>query len=257
MIRTLSQLWSRSDSRRTERTGFVYTPNKEPGPLTLAKAGDVVSTKESAPPWIVVDHSKDSIVFTDWPGLLWLVEVVEPAPRSEQITDAYTRAKAVRLIETSSTTELFGPHGNAVEKILDRAAQLRVADVDAAPPPRCEAHDSYSNAWNKWLSIHSGDTPYLATDHSGTLGVGPRTYESPIGRGFVLLFNVVNKRAGELEGDSAFVVDSEGEIDFATKWNNAFTIAKHAAMAYGAPELLSEVERHLLADAWDDWLPIG
>lgn len=231
------------------RMGFVYTPYKTPGPLTDAKVGDVV-TADVSPPWIVVDHHKDSIVFTNWPGTLWMVEVVEPAPRSEQITESYTRARTVRLIGKSSATELFGPYGDSVENLLDQAAELELSEVANARSPEPESADTYAAAWARWLE-KIGDDSNLRCDHSGTLGVGPRGYDSPIGRGFVFLFNVIHKRAGELEGDSAFTVDTEGEIHFTLKWQFAFDAARHAAMAYGAPNLFSESERQLLVAAWD------
>ncbi len=249
MFHGLKRLWPRPVRDRVGRRGFVYTPDKAPGPLTLAKVGDVVST-ETTPPWIVVDHFKDSIVFTNWPGTLWLVEVVEPAPRSDQITEAYTRARTVRLLETSSATELFGPHGTSVENLLDQAARLELPEVTAIHSPEPGSYDKYAEAWSKWLK-QVGDSANIGRDHSHTLGVGPRGYDSPIGRGLVLLFNVVHKRAKELEGDAAFTVDSDGEIHFTTRWQFAFDAAMHAAMAYGAPDLLSDFGRQLLAAPWE------
>jgi len=249
MLRGLKNLWSRPARDGVGRRGFVYTPDKEPGPLTLAKVGDIVSTRV-APPWIVVDHAKDSIVFTNWPGTLWLVEVVEAAPRSDQITETYTRARTVRLLEKSSVAELFGPHGTSVENLLSQAARLELSEVAAMTSPVPQSHAKYAQAWSKWLD-KVGDSSGLGHDHSRTLGVGPRGYDSPIGRGFVLLFNVVHKRARELEGDSAFTVDSDGEVHFTTKWQFAFDSAMHAALAYGAPSLLSDIDRQLLAAPWE------
>ena len=183
MLRGLKQFWTRPARDRIGRTGFVYTPDKTPGPLTQAKVGDIVSTS-TTPPWVVVDHSKDSIVFTNWPGTLWFVEVVEPAPHSDQITESYTRARTVRLKEKSSATELFGPHGTSVEKLLDEAASLELPEVAALHYPGSESYGKYAQAWSKRLK-HVRDNASLGHDHSFTLGVGPRGYDSPIGRGFV------------------------------------------------------------------------
>lgn len=243
----LKRFWSAQD--RVGQTGFVYTPDKEPGPLAFGEVGDIVSTS-TTPPWIVVDHCKDSIVFTNWPGTLWFVEVIEPAPCSDQITESYTRARTVRLIERSSATELFGPHGSSIEKLLDQAARLELPEVSALHPPESESYHKYAEAWSKWLN-QVRENANLGHDHSYTLGVGPRGDDSPIGRGFVLLFNVVHKRAKELEGDSAFIVDREGEIHFTAKWQFAFDAARFAAMAYGARDLLSESDRQLLAAPWE------
>jgi hypothetical protein len=249
MLHGLKRLWPRPARDKVGRTGFVYTPDKTPGPLTLAKVGDVVST-DITPPWIVVDHFKDSIVFTNWPGTLWLVEVVDPAPYSHQVTEAYTRARTVRLIEKSSFAEVFGLHGTSVENILDQAARLELRQVAAMHSPEPESYDKSAEAWSRWLK-QVGNSSGLGQDHSHTRGVSPRGYDSPVGRGFPLLFNVIHKRAKVLEGDAAFTVDSDGEIHFTTRWQYVFEAAIHAAMAYGAPGLLSDFDRQLLAARWE------
>ena len=59
MLKRLANLFSSNNPDRTGRTGFVYTPDKEQGPLTAGNAGDIIRL-ESPPPWIVVDHAKDS-----------------------------------------------------------------------------------------------------------------------------------------------------------------------------------------------------
>ena len=188
-------------------------------------------------------------MFTNWPGSLWKVEVVDPAPDSEQVTKTYTRSKAVRLIEISTATELFGINGDAVERILNQAARLELIQIESAQPIDSDADNIYSTAWNTWIKKLS-DPNENSGDHRHTLGVGSRGYDSPIGRGFVLLLNVVHKRAGELEGDSAFKVDGDGEIHFTPSWQMAFDATKHAAMASGAPELLSEHELRRLTSRW-------
>lgn len=251
MLKRFSNLFRSSIPTCNGRTGFVYTSQNEPGPLTAGRIGDVIRI-QSAPPWIVVDHSKDSIVFTNWPGVLWMVEVVEPAPNSEQVTSTYTRSKAVRLIEISTATELFGANGDAVEQILNQAAQLELTQIESARPFGVDAVNAYSRAWNAW--IKNRDPDETVGNHESTLGVGSCGYDSPIGRGFVLLFNVVHKRARAIEGDSAFSVDDEGELHFLPHWQIAFDAARFAAMACGAPELLSEQERRILVATWASML---
>ncbi len=232
---------------RKGRVGFIYEPKKEGSPLAVGDAGDVIRV-DSTPPWMVVDHSKDSIVFTNWPGVLWKVEVIQPAPDSKQEADFYTRAIAIRLIEKATATELFGANGRPVENILSQAAGLELIQIESVNPP-CEiARQAYSKAWNTWLGNNHQNGGQL--QHGDTLGVGSRGYDSPIGRGLVLLFNVFHKRAQEIEGDSAFTVDDAGDVHFVPKWQYAFDAAKHAAMACGAPDLLSRHERALLKDNW-------
>jgi hypothetical protein len=251
MLKRFLHLFRSSNPARNGRTGFVYTPQNEQGPLTQGKIGDVIRI-QAAPPWIVVDHSKDSIVFTNWPGVLWKVEVVEPAPDSEQVTSTYTRSKAVRLIETSTATELFGVNGDAVEQILNQAAQLELVQIKTARPFWGDSVNAYSRAWNAWIkNRYPNET---MGNYESTLGVGSCGYDSPIGRGFVLLFNVVHNRAMAIEGDSAFSVDEEGESHFLPHWQIAFDAARFAAMAYGAPELLSEQERQILTATWSSMM---
>jgi hypothetical protein len=88
--------------------GFIYSPNSEASRFHAGKSGDIIRI-ESAPPWLVVDRSKSTVVMTNWPGILWAGEVIEPAPESDQVNDFYTRCIAIRLTKrTTTTTELFG-----------------------------------------------------------------------------------------------------------------------------------------------------
>jgi hypothetical protein len=229
----------------------VYTPNKDGGPFIDAKEGDTIRVSPK-PPWIVVDHAKETMVFTNWPGTLWYVEVIKPAPSSEQITKTYTRASAVRVIKAASTSEIFGPSGKDVEAVLCQAAELETVHLDAlkALPPT--GHAVFSEAWNRWLA--GGE---VALDHSKTLSVGGHPRQSPVGPGFSLLFNVVLRRATELEGDDSRWVDEEGEFHFTEKWQRALDAALHAAMAAGTSDLMSESELRLLTESWRHGLNRG
>lgn len=180
---------------------------------------------------------------TNWPGKLWAAEVIEPAAESEQANDMYTRSRCIKLIEPAATDELFGENGRGVEKILDQAADLKLTHLTDARYTNPELEQLYSNAWNAWANDHG--------DHSYTLAMGTHGNESPIGKGLLLLSNVFHKRAKKLEGDDAFMVDDEGEISFAAKWESAFDAARFAAVANGAPRFFSTTDQTKMSEPWN------
>lgn len=51
-------------------------------------------------------------------------------------------------------------------------------------------------------------------------------------------------------GEAAFTTDDEGEVSLTPLWSDACDAFLHAAMAYGAPELLSPAETAILVAAW-------
>jgi hypothetical protein len=233
---------------RNGRRGFIYSPHDAESPLNTGKAGDIIQL-DSTPPWLVVDHSKQTIVMTNWPGKLWLAEVIEPASESDQPNDIYTRSRSVRLIEHATTAELFGENGRDVEKILDQAAGLQLNQLLSIKHMEPKLERLYSDAWNSWANdLHQGSS---TDDHRYTLAMGTHGNESPIGKGLLLLSNVFHKLAQKLEGDAAFVVDDEGEIEFVPKWKLAFDAARHAAMAYGAPQCFSTDDQSKMATPWN------
>lgn len=233
---------------RKGRRGFIYSPHDAESPLNSGKAGDIIQL-ESTPPWIVVDHYKQTIVMTNWPGILWLAEGIEPASESDQPNDIYTRSRSVRLIEPATTAELFGQNGRDVEKVLDQAAGLQLNQLLNIQRIDHQLQQLYSDAWNSWANgLHQGAAHY---DHLYTLAKGTRGNESLIGKGLLLLSNVFHKLAQKLEGEAAFIVDDEGEIEFVPKWHHAFDAARHAAMAYGAPQLFSIEDQPRMATPWN------
>ncbi len=190
---------------------------------------------------------------TDWPGSLWVAEVERPAPASDQVTDTYTRAWAVRIIESESPFHLFGSHGEAVAHVLDRASTVSLADLHTVPPPLGDAQQAYQRAWDKWFTQDGYPVSVYPTSGDSLPICASGDERSPVGSGLTLLFNVLHKRARALEGDAAFLVDADGETCFVEKWDRAATVLLYAAMAQGAPELLSETDRTRLLAAWTDW----
>ena len=229
--------------------GFVFVSDADDGPMTKAEVGAIVRNVDHGPPWIVVGHFIESIVVARWPGRLWRVAIIEPASEQPNATAPYTRAVAVRVLEEQPVAQLFGSHGDAVCNVIGKARDLTLEDVlmlgDAVP----EARDAYSRTWNLWLAQVEPDSIHRGEDHSDTLAVSGGA-RSPIGGGFTVLYSVLTARARSLVGDAAFVTDEEGEQSFASDWAAVSDAFLHAALAFGAPELLSSDDRKLLTSAW-------
>jgi len=224
---------------RRRVNGFVFVADVEDGPMRFAAAGKTIRNADDGPSWIVVDHAIESIVVAKWPGTLWRVSVLKAAAEQPAAYAKYTRAIAVEVIDEEPVWRLFGAHGEAVCRILDRARAITLDDV-AMLQVRDEAREAYSRAWNRWL----GD----AHDHTATLAAGD--FRSPIGAGFTVLHNLIVERARTLTDGAALTTNDEDELVLAPDWWAAGEAFLHAAMAQGAPELMSSADAELLTAAW-------
>jgi hypothetical protein len=218
--------------------------------MRSAKAGATVRNANGGPPWIVVDHSVESVIVTKWPGRLWKVEILEVAREQPNAGVNYTRAVSVRVIEERAVSELFGPHGERVWAMIERAGALTTDDLAVlGSSGHTLARAAYSRAWRKWLGCGEPESGDSSEDYADTLAV-PGGARSPIHSGFTVLHSVLAERARGLTGDAAFVVDDEGNQSFSPAWALAADVYLHAAMAFGAPELLSPADREALTRAW-------
>ena len=43
-----------------------------------ALAGDDIRNPDRYPPWLIADHTIESIIPTEWPLTLWEVEIIDP-----------------------------------------------------------------------------------------------------------------------------------------------------------------------------------
>jgi hypothetical protein len=233
-----------------ELRGLVFVSDADDGPMRSARAGATIRNTDGGPPWIVVDHSIESVIVAKWPGRLWKVEILEAAREQPNDGVNYTRAVSVRVIEELPVSELFGPHGARVCAVIERARALTADDLavlGANGHPLARA--AYSSGWRKWLGRGEPAPGDSSEDHADTLAV-PGGARSPIHSGFTVLHSVLAKRARGLVGDAAFVVDEEGNQSFTPPWASAADAFLHAAMAFGAPELLSPADREALTQAW-------
>lgn len=191
---------------------------------------------------------------------MWLVEIVDPvsqaeqrARRSELVPGAgYTRAVAVRIIEQLSRAILYGAHGEKIVAIVDRARKVTRRDAEALARARHgEASSANSNAWQRWLQRERLPS-YAGMNYDGTLAAGQGGAESAVGRGFMAIHGALTDRALVLEGNSVLAEDPndpEGAY-LIDPWASAAAVLSDAAFAFGAPDLLSENERAILAHGW-------
>jgi hypothetical protein len=240
--------------------GFVYVPDEDNGIMAKARAGARISLSDRRPPWIVVDHSIDSVLIARWPGRLWRVRIVDPvndddvraAGAGKLLPSAgYKRAIAVDVVEEIQSSRLFGVQGEAVCVVIAQASQLDLAQAKSLAEARHpDAGKAYSDAWNTWLISVGGTSSHRGEDLTGTLGISAGGFRSPINCGFSVLHRTISIRAESLAGGSAFVIDEEGERYLEPTWSAASAALLEAAMAFGAPSLSREEDEHIMASAW-------
>ena len=239
---------------RKRQTGFVYIADERRDlRFAGARAGDEIRNETRDAPWIVVDHALDGVLVTSWPGSVWEVDVVDAiSPQNHE--GNYTRAVAVRILRQVAPHELFGPNGEAVVWILDRAAQLTREDAETLSQHRAaDAGRIYSRAWLSWDGLP--DDKRVFEDWEGIIGAGGPAPVSPIGRGLSAIFNSVCATAIRLFGDIAWYTTDGPEVEdpdmhLAEPWYTASLALIEAAMALGAPDLLPEDARTTLTAPW-------
>lgn len=212
---------------------------------------------------IVVDHAISTVIVARWPGGLLRVASVPPSDDQERAALAraaqnlradagYTWVLAVGVLAELSTWDLFGPHGQAVAAVLDRARLLdAMAARDLAAARHPQADQAYSRAWRRWLEQQPGRTPDQAEDCSRVLAVhGAGPAGSPIGHGISLAWACVADSARQCAGPGAFAVNEEEDEVLLDPWATAACALLDAAMALGGPELTGPADAALLTTAW-------
>jgi hypothetical protein len=247
--------------RMEGRSGFLYVSYDEDEPLSLIQAGAIVQNETRKPPWIIVDHTIESITIAHYPGTLWSVEVIDPATEEDfkavgtsglLPTATYTRSIAVKVHQALPLSLLFGPQGEAICKILETIDRLTEVQAEAfARHLNATATTVYSEAWTRWLKHEDARSVYLNQSHPNTLGVPGHRHHSPIGKGFYVIHQQVWNQAKKLTQGAALIVDEDGDMTLNPVWSAANTACLQVAMSYGAKDWLSEVERSILCAAWD------
>ncbi|KCZ55910.1 hypothetical protein HY29_09905 [Hyphomonas beringensis] len=234
-------------------TGFVYVANsKRDDRFRTARPGDIIRNPEPEPPYIVVSHNTDDIILSDWPGTLWTAEVIDANAPQEDEGD-FTRATAVRLVERLPAHTLFGPNGEAVAWVADRASGLTYQEADLLAEHRAPgAASAYAKAWLNWEGLTPSSREY--TEWEGIISIGSEGPFSPVGRGLRTVFGAVVAQAWRIQGDDAMYAEGGPEEDpdlhLVEPWASAALCLVEITMALGAPGLLNAEDRKLLTDPW-------
>lgn len=238
--------------------GFVYVAGEDKGPMHSAREDAVIRVAGRGPPWIVVSHEIAAVVVEKWPGRLWRVKVVDAASLADQRSrggppraDAkYTRAVAVRVLREEAVGTLFGPHGEAVVRVLDAASKLDRNAADMLNSSRdVRAPAAYDRVWRNWMK-QQGINTEVHPELDGTLHIV--RFGSPINAGLKTLHGVVFKRAQQLEGKSA-LISKDDEVWLGPPWDGAFRALADAALALGASVEIDPSDRDALLRAWRSW----
>lgn len=228
-----------------------------------AVVGARIRTPSLGPPWIVVDHAIETVIAARWPGRLLRVASVPPGDDQERTALAraarnlrpdvgYTRVLAVDVLAELPPQVLFGPDGEAVINVLERALRLdATAAHELAAARHPGADQAYSRAWQRWLGQQPNGAPYQGGNHSHVLAVpGAGPARSPVGHGLTLAWTCVADSARRCAGPAAFAVDEEGDEVLLDPWAAAASALLDTAMALGAPGLAGPPDSALLLRAW-------
>jgi hypothetical protein len=243
------------------RHGFVYVPLANTGPMANAEIGQVVRIPGRGPPWIAVDHEISSVVVARWPGRLWTVEILDPITDQDLKTagqvglrpDAgYTRAAAVRILQAVPVATLFGPHGEQVCTVIEAAAELTLARAARLRELRQrDAGGAQNRVWRRWLARENIPLDRYG-DLDGTLAIGASKAGSPIGAAPRVIHAAVGRRAEAVTGPAVWRVDEDDPEGawLAEPWCAASVALVVAALAFGAPDLVSSADHEILTAAW-------
>lgn len=225
--------------------------------MRAARVGATIGIEGRAPPWIVVDHDPSSVIVAKWPGRLWRVRIVEAATERDQrayggppLPQArYTRCISVSVEAQADGAILFGAQGAGVVRVLQEAAGLSHARAEALANNRhADAGAAQDRVWRSWLRQQAilDDTH---VDYDGTLLMGGQKPGSPIHQGLSALHLTVLKRARAVGGEAATASDEE-DTWLIHPWDGANRVLGDAALALGAPELVSGEDRAILMHGW-------
>jgi hypothetical protein len=192
---------------------YLYVP---------ATAGQPSAGQRLARPGLVVAVAPAHALISTWPGRLYRV-----AADSVRPGESSTLVPAADVLEEVDAGLAFGPHGDAVARVLDRAWALTATDAHRiATRAHPDAIRTAAAIWARWTPDGTG---------------------SPVGRGTYLAWNGIRRIA---ERHGAVKVDGDGEVTLAEPWGTAASSLVHATLACGAPDLLEPGDLEVLLAAF-------
>lgn len=239
------------------------------------KVGDMVAHDPEKGRWTCVDHQVHKVILTKWPGQLYKVKVIDFVSNDAEPklvnNPGYTRALSYRIEAVMDRASLFGAYGSKICEILDwieTATYEQMVHVGEHIHPKASA--IYSRVWHTWLKaidLEAWQNWYQYLDHdtvdfdicSDNVLAWPTQREnpdSPINKGLLLICQLVDDKAKNLEGDKAWVTlekeyeDDEEEQCLTPVWSKARSALLYTAMGFGAKPYLSESEASCLTYAW-------
>lgn len=237
--------------------GYVYVAADDTNPvLGSMRPGTRVGGVFDGPPWIVVDHSPQSVILARWPGRLWKVQVLRRASEQPLAYAEYTRATAVHVVEEVPLAALFVHDGPAVVRFLNRVSQLTAAHIAVLGHEQDEdATSIHGLVWDRWLAEADVSADSIGTKHTRTIAIGSKAPCSPVGNAPSVLHAQLTRLAHHLVGDAAFVTDGEDQY-FTPAWENVAANLQHGLFAAGVQErFVSPAERAVLSRVCVNTLP--
>lgn len=242
------------NSNKRKIQGYVYISNDKNELFANAKVGDLIIKKDKKPPFIVVDHSLDTKIITQWPGKLFKVEVINPSKEKKinkgLVKDIwYTRTFGVKILGEVEIKELFGDNGQDIVQIINLTRTISEHKVlQLSNFDKGMNSELFQKAWRNWILIYDKNHPFVNEDHFNTIKIALKNqrYSSPIKEGLSIISSQFDIRVRELVGDSAFEIDEDGEFYLQPIWAKAVEKILHAGMSYASDNILSESERKTL-----------
>ncbi|MEP3890424.1 MAG: hypothetical protein ABJN69_08140 [Hellea sp.] len=236
--------------------GYIYRPIDKIGLFENCQDGQIISTAERKPPYIIVNDSLETTLAANWPGKLLLAQVLDPLEPQDH-SGPYTRCFSVKLVWEMKTERLFGEHGSKIETVIHYASRLEASHVLRLAKSRSGGGRAItSEGWHRWMAEREVFDRDPDRDMGGVVNLGNRSKKSPIGDGLSLIHRKVWESALREIGDAAFEEDEE-EKWLIPPWSDAVGALMEAAWGLGAPHLFSAAEIETLLKGWSQREPMG
>jgi hypothetical protein len=219
---------------------FFGTPEPAPGARVCFDPDKLFAARERATgrpvarllvgdEGLVVHENATDVLL--WPSSLWRVDDLYRPVRLRP-GNRWVRCRAFTVVEQVPTWLVAGSHGDAVEWVITRARALTSDQVEGLAA-MSEADEAPLNKalWDRWLQDHRGGSPVGCGLH-----VLQQAVEEAARRTSAALFGWDERDGVEVLSDPA--------------WQQAGHAANGAALALGAPGVLTAEQNALLARRW-------
>lgn len=253
---------------RDGREGLTYAA-PHLGLFHGAVAGDTVKLSNRKPPFLVVYFAPHAPPITQWGGRLWRCEIIDAVSteeefqrngfaRPEESHRKFARAAEIRLIEDLPLTTLLGAHGARLAAVIDKAHTLTAAEAGRLAQARgANAVDVRARVFARWMAGRAMPQNRLVDGHGSLLSIGIEE-DAPARPAMTLVEHGATQSARAALNDDALLLVNFGDADAGEEdtllqpWASAAGALADAAMALGAPEIVTAEERAELLAGWID-----